>query len=147
MKRSKLFSNCPCFRAYLKYPPNPEWRPPSPLCRNKVPAHITYHVLSSPPLGFLHSTHLLACSFQRDRDYNVHHLHRGPLEHEPAFQKKLDSENTSLLPRKKKKRRPKLIHQKILVAIHHVSVRMENLAQKPCLDPSQAPCRCLQVAK
>ncbi|XP_063123679.1 uncharacterized protein KIAA2012 homolog isoform X5 [Rattus norvegicus] len=73
-----------------------------------------------------------------DRDYNVHHLHRGPLEHEPAFQKKLDSENTSLLPRKKKKRRPKLIHQKILVAIHHGRDLVDKAKRKKRTKTHQA---------
>ncbi|XP_031223489.1 uncharacterized protein KIAA2012 homolog isoform X16 [Mastomys coucha] len=54
-----------------------------------------------------------------DRDYNVHHPHRGPIEHEPAFPKKLGSETLSLLPRKKKKRRSKLLNQKTLMAINH----------------------------
>ncbi|XP_032746510.1 uncharacterized protein KIAA2012-like [Rattus rattus] len=73
-----------------------------------------------------------------DRDYNVHHLHRGPLEHEPAFQKKLDSETTSLLPRKKKKRRPKLIHQKILVAIHHGRDLVDKAKRKKRTKTHQA---------
>ncbi|XP_031223477.1 uncharacterized protein KIAA2012 homolog isoform X5 [Mastomys coucha] len=43
----------------------------------------------------------------------------GPIEHEPAFPKKLGSETLSLLPRKKKKRRSKLLNQKTLMAINH----------------------------
>ncbi|XP_028621565.1 uncharacterized protein KIAA2012 homolog [Grammomys surdaster] len=53
-----------------------------------------------------------------DRNYNVHHPHGGPLEHEPACPRTLGSETISLLPRKKK-RRPKLLKQKTLVAINH----------------------------
>lgn len=90
------------------------------------------HMPSSLPFGFLLLTHLLACSFQRDRDYNVYHPHGGPLEHEPARPRTLRSETASLLPRKKKKR-PKLLKQKTLVAINHVSVRTKNLVQKHCL--------------
>ncbi|XP_057614279.1 uncharacterized protein KIAA2012 homolog [Chionomys nivalis] len=72
-----------------------------------------------------------------DRD-----LHGGLLEHEPASPEKLGSETASLLPRKKNKKmkpKPKSFGQQTSAAASHVSVKIENLVQKPCLDPSKAP--------
>lgn len=93
---------------------------------------------------FGHEIGLLACSFQRDRD-----VHGGLLEHEPASPEKLGSETASLLPRKKNKKtkpKPTSFGQQTSAAASHVSVRIENLVQKPCQDPSKAPRRLMEVA-
>ncbi|XP_052048941.1 uncharacterized protein KIAA2012 homolog isoform X4 [Apodemus sylvaticus] len=73
-----------------------------------------------------------------DRDYNVHHPHRKPLEHEHAFPKKLGSETTSLLPRKKKKKRPKLFNQKTLVAINYGRNLIDKAKRKKRTKTHQA---------
>lgn len=142
-KEANYFSNCLCFRAYLKELPKVKTTIPlmheqitcvCQISQQSITAALWafVHTPSSLPFGFLLSTHLLACSFQRDRDYNVHHPHGGPLEHEPVCPRTLGSQTKSLLPRKKKKR-PKLLKQKTLVTINHVSVRIKNLVQKHCL--------------
>ncbi|GAB1285010.1 Predicted gene 973 [Apodemus speciosus] len=73
-----------------------------------------------------------------DRDYNVHHPHRRPLEHERAFPKKLGSETTSLLPRKKKKKKPKLFNQKTLVAINYGRDLVDKAKRKKRTKTHQA---------
>lgn len=96
-----------------------------------------FPALVPPAYMFGHEIGLLACSFQRDRD-----LHRGS-----ASPEKLGSETASLLPRKKnKKTKPRSFGQKTSAAASHVSVRTENLIQKPCQDPSKAPRRLMEVA-
>uniref|UniRef100_A0A8C6GTS0 Predicted gene 973 n=1 Tax=Mus spicilegus TaxID=10103 RepID=A0A8C6GTS0_MUSSI len=67
-------------------------------------------------------------------DYNVHHLHRGPLKREPAFPKKLASET----PRKKKKRRSKLLNQKTVVGINHGKDLVDKAKRKKRTKTHQA---------
>eukprot|EP00072_Mus_musculus_P075078 XP_017176841.1 PREDICTED: uncharacterized protein KIAA2012 homolog isoform X16 [Mus musculus] len=69
-----------------------------------------------------------------DGDYNVHHLHRGPLKREPAFPKKLASET----PRKKKKRRSKLLNQKTGVGINHGKDLVDKAKRKKRTKTHQA---------
>nr|XP_034354660.1 uncharacterized protein KIAA2012 homolog isoform X1 [Arvicanthis niloticus] len=72
-----------------------------------------------------------------DRDYNVHHPHGGPLEHEPVCPRTLGSETKSLLPRKKKKR-PKLLKQKTLVTINHGRDLVDKAKRKKRTKTHQA---------
>ena len=80
---------------------------------------------------FLFSLVLLDCFIQRGKDYDVHHRHRGLPEPGPESSESLGPVDTSLLPKEKEgKTEPRVSKQETPANISHVSVNTYILGQK-----------------
>ena len=81
--------------------------------------------------SFLFSLVLLDCFFQRGKDYDVHHRHRGLPEPGPESSESLGPVDTSLLPKEREgKTEPRVSKQETPANISHVSVNTYILGQK-----------------